>query len=127
MEYRVLPHGGEKISVIGLGSGSITGTEQEMTAVIDAAIESGVNYFDMAPSEQAPFYAYAKAFAGRREKVITQMHFGAVYSGVKYGWTRELDKIKEQFTWELKLLDTDYTDARVIIRPSQRNPVKSRV
>ena len=38
MEYRTLPHGGEKISVIGLGSGSITGTEQEMTAVIDAAI-----------------------------------------------------------------------------------------
>ncbi|MCM1262594.1 MAG: aldo/keto reductase [Butyrivibrio sp.] len=110
MEYRVLPHGGEKISIIGLGSGSISGTEQEMTAVIDAAMESGVNYFDMAPSEQAPFYAYAKAFAGRREKVITQMHFGAVYNGGKYGWTRNLDKIREQFAWELKLLDTDYTD-----------------
>lgn len=110
MEYRVLTHGGEKISVIGLGSGSITGTEQEMTEVIDAAIENGVNYFDMAPSWQAPFYAYAKAFAGRREKIITQMHFGAVYTGGKYGWTRELDKIKEQFEWELKLLNTDYTD-----------------
>lgn len=90
MEYRVLPHGGERISVIGLGSGSITGTEQEMTAVIDAAIENGVNYFDMAPSVQAPFYAYANAFAGRREKIITQMHFGAVYNDGKYGWTREL-------------------------------------
>ena len=29
MEYRTLPHGGERISVIGLGSGSITGSEQE--------------------------------------------------------------------------------------------------
>ena len=67
MEYRTLPHGGEKISVIGLGSGSITGSEQEMTAVIDAAIANGINYFDMAPSEQAPFFAYAKAFAGRRD------------------------------------------------------------
>lgn len=38
MEYRTLPHGGEKISVIGLGSGSLTGTEQELTAVIDTAI-----------------------------------------------------------------------------------------
>ena len=37
MEYRTLPHGGEKISVIGLGSGSLAGTEQEMTAVIEAA------------------------------------------------------------------------------------------
>ena len=57
MEYRTLPHGGEKISVIGLGSGSITGSEQEMTAVVEAAIENGINYFDMAPSERAPFFA----------------------------------------------------------------------
>lgn len=79
MEYRILPHGGEKISVVGLGSGSLTGTEQELIDVIDTAIRNGINYFDMAPSEQAPFFAYAKAFAGRRENVITQMHFGAVY------------------------------------------------
>lgn len=110
MEYRFLPHGGDKISVIGLGSGSITGTEQEMVDIINTAIEKGINYFDMAPSVQAPFFAYAKAFAGRREKIITQMHFGAVYKDGKYGWTRELDEIKNQFDWELKLLYTDYTD-----------------
>ena len=45
MEYRTLPHGGEKISVIGLGSGSIIGSKQEMTAVVEAAIENGINYF----------------------------------------------------------------------------------
>ena len=50
MEYRFLPHGGDKISVIGLGSGSITGTEQEMVDIINTAIEKGINYFDMAPS-----------------------------------------------------------------------------
>ena len=60
MEYRTLPHGGEKISVIGLGSGSLSGTEQEMTDVICAAIQNGINYFDMAPSRQAPFYAGKK-------------------------------------------------------------------
>ena len=114
MEYRTLPHGGEKISVIGLGSGSLTGTQQEMTAVIDAAIQNGINYFDMAPSEQAPFFAYAKAFDGRREQIITQMHFGAVYDGGKYGLTRDLDKIKGQFAWQLKLLNTDYTDVGFI-------------
>ena len=110
MEYRILPHGGEKISVIGLGAGSLTGTKQEMADIIDAAIENGINYFDIAPSEQAPFYAYAEAFDGRREKVITQMHFGAVYNSGKYGWTRKLDEIKAQFEWELELLHTDYTD-----------------
>ncbi len=47
MEYRTLPHGGEKISIIGLGSGSLTGTEQEMADVIGAAIDNGINYFDI--------------------------------------------------------------------------------
>ena len=110
MEYRTLPHGGEKISVIGLGAGSLTGTEEEMTAVLDAAIRGGINYFDIAPSVRAPFFAYAKAFEGRREQVITQMHFGAVYQSGEYGWTRNLDEIKAQFAWQLKLLNTDYTD-----------------
>lgn len=110
MEYRTLPHGGEKISVIGLGSGSLTGTEQEMINVISTAIDNGINYFDMAPSEKAPFFAYAKAFAGRREQIITQIHFGAVYDNGKYGWTRDLDKIKRQFEWELRLLQTNYSD-----------------
>ena len=110
MEYRTLPHGGEKISVIGLGAGSLTGTEEEMTAVLDAAIQGGINYFDIAPSVRAPFFAYAKAFEGRREQVITQMHFGAVYQSEEYGWTRDLDAIKAQFAWQLKLLNTDYTD-----------------
>ena len=110
MEYRILPHGGEKISVIGLGSGSLAGSEKEMADIIDTAIQNGINYFDIAPSEQAPFFAYAKAFDGRREQIITQMHFGAVYHSGKYGWTRNLDEIKNQFAWQCKLLNTDYTD-----------------
>ena len=75
MEYRILPHGGEKISVIGLGSGSLAGLEKEMADIIDTAIQNGINYFDIAPSEQAPFFAYAKAFDGRREQIIT--HHGS--------------------------------------------------
>lgn len=110
MEYRTLPHGGEKISVVGLGAGSLSGTRDEMAALIDAAIENGINFFDLAPSVEEPFYAYAKAFAGRREKVLTQMHFGAVYHEGKYGWTRKIEEIKKQFDWELELLNTDYTD-----------------
>ena len=110
MEYRTLPHGGEKISVIGLGAGSLSGTKEEMVAILNTAIENGINYFDLAPSVEAPWYAYAEAFAGRREKILTQMHFGAIYKGGKYGWTRSIDEIKKQFSWNLNLLGTDYTD-----------------
>lgn len=110
MEYRTLPHRGEKISIIGLGGGSITGTEEEMTALITSAMDNGINYFDLAPSARAPFQAFAKAFAGRRKEVLTQMHFGAVYQDGKYGWSRDLQTIRNQFQWELSLLETDYTD-----------------
>lgn len=110
MEYRKLPHGGEKISVIGLGAGSLSGTKEEMVALLDYAIAQGINYFDLATSTAAPWFAYAEAFAGRREKILTQMHFGAVYKGGDYGWTRDLDEIKQQFSRELNLLKTDYTD-----------------
>lgn len=61
-----------------------------------------------------PFPAYARAFEGRRERVLTQMHFGAIYEDGKYGWTRDLGKMKEQFQWELGLLHTDYTDMGLI-------------
>lgn len=110
MEYSVLPHGGEKISVIGLGGGSLSGSEPDMVNLLNTAIERGVNYFDLAPSLRAPFPAYAKAFHGRREQLITQMHFGAVYKNGDYGWTRDLAQIKEQFAWQLRLLETNYTD-----------------
>ena len=42
MEYRTLPHGDEKISVIGLGAGSLSGTKEEMVAVLNSA---GLRYF----------------------------------------------------------------------------------
>lgn len=110
MEYRTLPHGGEKISVIGLGAGSLSGTKEEMVAVLSVAIEKGINYFDLAPSVEAPWYAYGEAFAGRREQILTQMHFGAIYKGGKYGWTRSLAEIKAQISWNFRMLKTDYTD-----------------
>lgn len=110
MEYRKLPHGDEQISVIGLGGGSLPEDVEKAAEIISAAIDSGINFFDLAPSYQPPFYAFAKAFAGRRDKVLTQMHFGAVYGNGKYGWTQDLGKIKEQIAWNFETLGTDYTD-----------------
>ncbi len=110
MEYRKLPHGNQQISVIGLGGGSLPEDIEKAAEIVSAAIDNGINFFDLAPSYQPPFYAFAKAFAGRRDKVLTQMHFGAVYKGGKYGWTQDLDKIKEQIAWNFGTIGTDYTD-----------------
>ena len=62
MEYRILPRGGERISVLGMGS-SVIGAqpEAEIIATVRAAVDAGVNYFDMAGGHAAIFGAYGKA------------------------------------------------------------------
>ena len=68
MEYRVLPHGGEQISVIGFGTSSIgMAGEKEIEATMEMALENGINYFDMASADAAPFPAFGRALAGKRK------------------------------------------------------------
>lgn len=56
MDYRILPHGGEKISVIGMGTASIGGSpENDARETIEYAIENGVNYFDLAAGHAQDF------------------------------------------------------------------------
>ena len=50
MEYRTLPHGGEKISVIGLGAGSLPEDVKKAAEILHTAIQNGINFFDLAPS-----------------------------------------------------------------------------
>ena len=112
MEYRKLPHGNEQISVLGLGMGGIqNAASEEIQAVIEKAIENGINFFDLCAGGQSVYEPFGRAIKGKREKVYFQLHFGAVYkkSG-EYGWSRDLDTIKNTFEWELKALNTNYID-----------------
>lgn len=111
MEYRKLPKGTEEISVLGFGgSGIHQAGEAEGVATIRAAMERGINYFDLAVSEASAFPLYRAAFAGHRDKVYLQMHFGADYSSGSYGWTTDIKRIKRGMDWLMKELDTDYID-----------------
>ncbi len=111
MEYRQLPHGMEKISVLGLGLGGIGKTPaDEIEAIIRKALDHGINFFDLCTAG-ATYGPLGRAIAGRREQVYLQMHFGAVYDeNGEYGWCRDFDTIKETFLWELETLGTDYAD-----------------
>ena len=111
MEYRTLPHGGERISVLGMGS-SVIGAqpEEEIIRTVRAAYDAGINYFDMAGGHAAIFPAYGKALHGIRDKVYLQVHFGADYTSGEYGWTTDLDEIRASVDWQLKQLQTDYID-----------------
>lgn len=111
MEYRKLPHGGEAVSVIGMGS-SVVGAQKEADIIktVRHALDCGVNYFDMAGGHAAIFPAYGKALEGRRKDAMLQVHFGADYTGGEYGWSTKLDVIKRSIEWQLKNLKTDYID-----------------
>lgn len=112
MEYRRLPHTGEDISIIGLGTGNIhNNSDRDIEAIIRHAIDSGINYFDLCASGKNVYAPFGRAIHSQRDKVMFQLHFGAVYnSDGEYGWSRDLDEIKRTFEWELRTLDTDYAD-----------------
>ena len=81
MEYRTFPRGGERTSVIGFGMGSIheAADEGEIEEALEVALDAGVNFFDLAPSQAAPYAPYGRVLAPRRNGILTQMHLGAVY------------------------------------------------
>lgn len=111
MEYRVLPHGGEKIGILGMGA-SVIGAmpEEEIIKTVQTAVKNGINYFDMAGGHATIFEAYGKALKEVRDQVYLQIHFGADYTTGEYGWTTELEQVKKSVAWQLEKLQTDYID-----------------
>ena len=111
MQYRTLPHGGEQIGIIGMGSAVIgEHPEKSIIETVRYAVENGVNYFDLAAGHAACFPAYGKALADCRDKVYLKIHFGADYTSGSYGWTTDPEKIKRSIDWQLQNLRTDYID-----------------
>ncbi len=112
MEYRVNHRTGDRVGVIGIGTSSLPcSPEAEAIATLERAYELGVNYYDHASAESSCFPLFGMAFAGVRDHVLYQVHFGAVYAeGKTYGWTTNLDKVQRSVDWQLSRLGTDRID-----------------
>lgn len=104
IEYRKLPHGGEKISTPGLGMGGIQAAPpEEIEAVIRRAMEHGINFFDLCAGGASVYEPFGKAIKGRRGDVVFQLHLGAVYNADgEYGWSRDLDTLRSVLNGSLK-------------------------
>ena len=115
MEYRIHPRTGEKISVIGIGTGPIfEAPEQTAVATFTYAYEHGVNYLDFATAGAKTFPYAGAALSSVRKDLFYQIHFGANYETGEYGWTTDLDTVKRQVDWQLKALNTTYIDFGMI-------------
>jgi aryl-alcohol dehydrogenase-like predicted oxidoreductase len=122
MQKRKLGTGNLEVSAIGLGCMGMSfgygppGDKQEMIAVIRAAVESGVTFFDTA-EVYGPFTneeLVGEALASFRKQVVIATKFGFKFASDGGGRWSELDSrpehIKEVAEASLKRLKTDVID-----------------
>lgn len=111
MQYRIQQKTGDKISVIGIGTGPIyEAGEKNAVAALLYAYDHGINYADFATAGAETFRYAGIAYESIRREMFYQIHFGANYETGEYGWTTDLEKVKRQIDWQLQELRTDYID-----------------
>ena len=109
MKYRINKRTGDRISEIGMGTAYIVEAEKaEAVRTVRHAFENGINYFDLAAGDGTAFSIFGEALSDIRDQVMYQIHFGADYSKVTYGWTLDLDTVKRSVDRQLGDLKTDY-------------------
>jgi len=111
MKYRVNRKTGDRISEIGIGSSYMyeAGKDEAIKALV-RAVEGGINYFDLAAGHGDSFPIYGEALHEYRDRIFYQIHFGADYTKGDYGWSLDLETVKQSVAWMLKQLRTDYID-----------------
>lgn len=112
VEYRALPRGGEKLSVVGLGASNIHGfTREQAYEALNYAFDSGINVIDYLSHRAGAIENMSQAIGPRRKELFLQMHFGVHYPNSQYTKNRDVEISKRQTEEDLKILDTDYIDA----------------
>ena len=114
MLFRELGKTGLRVSEIGLGTehlGRTSKARQVIVEVVDKAVESGINYFDLIFNFKEYTENYGVAFKEHRDKLVLACHLGsAVTRNQQYFKTRSVGICKKVFENTLSRLDTDYID-----------------
>ena len=128
MEYRRLGNSGLKVSEIGLGGTNFGHRTDEQTsiAIINGALEMGINFIDTADvyvrgrSEEL----IGKALKGKRSQVIIATKFGYLAGGdtTEQGGSRNY--IMKAVDASLKRLNTDYIDLYYLHYPDAGTPIE---
>lgn len=111
MEYTTFGKTGARVSKLGLGGAPLGGdfgpvTDEQVTEVIDCALELGINFIDTAPlyGKGESERRIGKAIQGKRDKVFLATK--AVMRGVPYTYENTILSVEDS----LKRLGTDYVD-----------------
>lgn len=132
MKMKPLGHSGIEVSAVGLGcmNFGMMCDQDATTAIVDAALDAGVNFFDVAAIYGGP-HGKAEALLGtalgaRRKDIILATKFGSKRGGgggaAEGGGSRE--HIMEAVETSLKLLGTDFIDLYQHHFPDTGTPVE---
>ena len=126
MRERRIGRSGLVVSVVGLGTNSfgLRLDEERAVAVVRAAVDAGVTFFDTAEmyGDGASERFLGRALAGRREEVVI---------ATKFGWERGTDppggsaaNVRRAIDGSLERLGTDYIDLYQYHRPDGTTPIE---
>ena len=140
MEYRTLGNSGPRVSVIGLGCNNfgrqktLTGTQEGTNAVIDAAIEAGITFFDTADiygsQRGLSETLMGNALGRRRNNIVLATKFGMEMEGVNGpdgGARGSRAYIRRAVQSSLARLQTDWIDLYQLHQPDPLTPIEETI
>lgn len=98
MKYRALGNTGKEVSIIGLGCEHLDEKPYpQVKQTIDAAIENGINIFDVFMPGTEVRTHIANALGKRRQDVYIQGHIGSTNVNQQYDISRDMPTVKRFF------------------------------
>lgn len=111
MIYRKFGKTGLEVSAIGMGCEYVwTANEKQIYDLVQAAINAGINFFDLFVGTPTTREYYGKALKGVRNKVYLAGHLGCADKDGQYVKTRDEALSKKFLQQFYEKLDTDYID-----------------
>ncbi len=111
--YRTISRVDLRLSTVGIGGGNLVyAPTDEIRNVISLALDYGINYIDMLLSPEGIEHVL-RAVQGKRNKLATQMHIGALYRNGQYTRSRNLRLVRENTEQMLKMAG-GYTDIALL-------------
>lgn len=115
MKYTELGRTGLNVSVIGIGTEHMRGQPRgPVVSTLRAAVDRGVNYFDVIFAGPEYLDHMREGFQGLRERVLLTAHLGSTDKGGQYYKTRAAKRCANSFQDVLRKLDTEYVDVLML-------------
>jgi aryl-alcohol dehydrogenase-like predicted oxidoreductase len=128
MRYRHLGNSGLEVSEIGLGTNNFGGRMDAAAAaaVIDRAVDLGVNMIDTANvySKGLSEQYIGKAIKGKRDRVVLATKFGMKWGDGPHGMGGSRKHVVDMTNGSLERLGTDYIDVMQMHQPDPKTPVE---